>query len=54
MPNATKKTTTRKRTALKNLPAKVKDVTKKDSKRVKGGDSKTGVEYLTYQIRIKG
>ena len=47
MPKATKKTTTRKRTALKDLPAKVKDVTKKEGKRVKGGGE---VKYYTITL----
>lgn len=49
MPKATKKTTTRKRTALKDLPAKVKGVTKKEGKRVKGGEVKYYTITLTNQ-----
>lgn len=37
MAKTTKKTTKRKRTALKDLPAKSKEVTKKEGQRVKGG-----------------
>ena len=37
MAQGTKKTTKRKRTTLKELPAKVKDMTKKNAKRISGG-----------------
>ncbi len=47
MPKSTKKATTRKRTTVKNLPAKVKDISSKEGKRVKGGFRSSRGQTLT-------
>ncbi len=39
MPKASKKASTRKRTSVKNLSTKTKDISQKEAKRVKGGGS---------------
>jgi hypothetical protein len=45
MATSKKKTASRKRTSLKNLPAKTKEITKKDGKRVRGGSTR-----ITYTV----
>jgi hypothetical protein len=47
MPQSAKKSTKRRRTSVKKLSATVKEVTKKQSKRMKGGLTFTGLPQNT-------
>jgi hypothetical protein len=47
MPKSTTKATSQKRTTVKDIPAKVKDVSSKEGKRVKGGFRSSRNQTLT-------